>query len=123
SAVNQCKYFTLASGERLIVLPQAGDFLLLLASGPTTFDGFADSVKQLLIPEGLCKEIHRTGFHRLDAHGNVGVGRDEDDRYFNLRGDQVLLKLEAACTWQPHIQYETTWFITHLMLLQELRWG
>src|SRR5439155_19676373 len=38
-----------------------------------------DSIQQVLVPEGLGKELHRAGFHGLHRHRNTSVTGDKDD--------------------------------------------
>ncbi len=51
-----------------------------------------DSIQQVLVPEGLGKELHRAGFHGLHRHRNISMPGDEDDGNPDARIRQLALK-------------------------------
>src|SRR5271157_4828445 len=92
----QHHHFTLARRERRVSffeLRPLGLFRLFFR-GPG--DGFADGQKQILGLERFGKEVYRTRFHGHDAHGNVTVAGDEDNRQRPRSRAELPLQIETV---------------------------
>ena len=97
--------FTLAGAERVEALPERLQGPLVLASGPIARETELNGFQQVLIAEWLGEKLDGPSFHRLHAHRNVAVRRDEDDWQLPARGCKVALQFEAASSRHPHIEY------------------
>ena len=67
-----------------------------------------NGVEKILISKRFRQELHRTGFHRTNCHGDVAVRCNEDDRNGNVGAVQFQLKIQPAHPRQPNIKNETT---------------
>src|SRR6266550_9600135 len=70
-----------------------------------------DSIQQVLVPEGLGKELHRAGFHGLHRHRNISMPGDEDDGNPDARIRQLALKVQAVDARKSHVQNQATWSV------------
>src|SRR2546427_5844982 len=70
----------LACGQRRVAVSQLAKLTLLLARHTVAVQSLVDRIQQVLVREGLGKELHRTGFHGLHRHRNISMTGDKDDR-------------------------------------------
>src|SRR6266699_3570305 len=98
----------LAWGERLVALSQPTELTLLLAGHTIAVQSLVDCVQQVLIAEGLGKELHCAGFHRLHRHRNVSVTGNKDDGNADARIAQFALKIQTSYSTQSHIYNQAT---------------
>src|SRR4051812_45933319 len=113
--------FSFAGRQRLIVLSQISDLILLLTRHPVTVQRLVDRVQQILVPKRFGQELHRAEFHGLHGHRDISVTSNKDDGDTNPSVGQLALKIETASSRQPDIQNQTTWTVNTLVA-QELLW-
>src|SRR5713226_3064765 len=99
----------LACGQRLVAVSQLAKLTLLLARHTVAVQSLVDRIQQVLVPEGLSKELHRAGFHGLHRHRNISMPGDEDDGNPDARIRQLALKVQTVHTRKSHVQNKATW--------------
>jgi hypothetical protein len=70
--------------------------------------------RNVLVAHGLGQEIRCPGFHRLHAHGDVAMTREEYCRHRYALGCNEALGVEAAQTRHAHIENKATRAIRQL---------
>ena len=98
----------LALAQTLEPHPQSCDRLLVFEQGAVARQTLLDRVQDFLIAERLRQELDRAALHRLNRHRHVGVARDENNRYANVRFDQLALQFEAAAPGQSDVENEAS---------------
>ncbi len=58
------------------------------------------------VAERLGQEIHRAGLHSPDAHRNVAVSGDQDDRQRDIQLGQARLEVQAAGSRKPDVEHQ-----------------
>src|SRR2546427_10269816 len=111
---HQAHDLALACGQRLVALSQLGKLTLLLARHPVAIQSLVDRIQQVLVPEGLGQELHRTGFHGLHRHRNISMPGDEDDRNLDARVSQLALKVQTVDSRKSYVQNKATWSVRPL---------
>jgi hypothetical protein len=94
----QCAPANLKCGEQLFGLPKLS--VLLNAE--------LDRIEQLLLTEGLGKELYGAGFHRADRHSDVIISTDKDYRHQSVRTLKLVVEIEATLARQPDIKNEAS---------------
>ena len=75
---------------------------------PVFFNGLLHRLQEFLIIERLGKEIDSTFFHGLDAHGDVAVAGDKDDRHAVIGLAELILQIHSAQSRHSHIENDTS---------------
>ena len=118
---HQAHDLALARRQQVVPFAQAREILFAFPRDAVEIQGLLDSVQQVLLPEGLRQELHRSRFHRLHAHGNVAMTGEEDDGNMNARLGQVLLYVEPADARKPHVQNQAARTVRAPVLEELLR--
>jgi hypothetical protein len=75
-----------------------------LPTGTIASEAGFNGVKQILITERLCEELHGAALHRLYSRRHVRVRCDEDDRHLPVRSSKVTPKLKTASPRHSHVE-------------------
>src|SRR4029453_16931385 len=67
--------------------------------GKTSLDG----IEQVLIPEWLGQELDGSSLHRLHAHRDIAMRRDENDGQFAVCRGQRALEVESTRARHSHV--------------------
>src|SRR5215469_11868879 len=94
-----------ARAQAIETLPERSQRPIALPSGTIPSEPGLDGVKELLITERLCEELHGAALHRLHGHRHIGVCGDEDDRELSVCRGELALKLQTASPWQSHVEH------------------
>src|SRR5258705_7355685 len=97
---------TLTWAERVEALPERSQSPFTLPAGTIASETGLHGVKQVLITEWLCKELHRTALHRLHGHPHVGMRCDEDERHLPVGSGKGALKLKTASPRHSHVEHQ-----------------
>src|SRR2546427_5252854 len=111
----------LACGQRRVAVSQLAKLTLLLARHTVAVQSLVDRIQQVLVPEGLGKELHRTGFHGLHRHWNVSMTGDKDDRNPDARVNQLVLKVQTVHSRESYVQNQATRSVRPLATEEFLR--
>ena len=84
------------------------DFFLLFTPGTIPIQGDPNGIQEILITAWLCEEFDRSRLDRANAHWNVAVAGEKDDRYVNVSGRKLALEIEPTQPWQSDVQHKAT---------------
>src|SRR5262249_30332530 len=96
----------LARGQRLEAFLERPEISFLLAARTIAREADLNGVEEILVAEWLGQELDGAALHRLHAHRNIAVPRDEDDRDIPVRRRQLALQIEAALTRQSDVEHQ-----------------
>src|SRR4029077_1959474 len=103
---DQGHHFAFAGGQRFIASPQDANLCLLTQHGSAVLDALLNRRQENVVVERLGQEFYGPSLHRADAHGDVAVPSDENDRHVYPFAD-LLLQIEAVETRKRDIQNQT----------------
>src|ERR1700686_3018798 len=97
----------LSGSQRLQATLKLGDFGGAQASKWFLLKRRLNGIEQILVVERFDQEFHGSSLHGLNAHGDVAVGSDEDNRDPDVALVQLTLKIDPANSRQPHVEDQT----------------
>lgn len=97
-------HFAFPSAQQLVAILQHAPASVLLERGTTACDRAANRLQQRFIIEWLGQKIRSAGFHRLHAHGHVGMIGSKNDGQVDTAGCHQLLQVRSAETGQGCIE-------------------
>src|SRR6202040_4062914 len=83
-------------------------FRTSLAALAVLFQCDVNGVQQFLIAERLCQEFDGSCLHGADAHLDVAMPSDEDNRNGDAAVGQLALEIEATHSAQPDVKDKAT---------------
>ena len=96
---------TFAGAERFETLPERTQGSVTLAPGTIASEARLDGVEEVLIAERFSQELYGAALHCLDAHRDVAMRGDEDDRHVPIRRREVALKLKTASPRHSNVEH------------------
>jgi hypothetical protein len=105
---DQGEYFSFAARQRPEAVAQYAHFRISAVPQSVLFQCDLDGIEQILIPKGLREKFDRARFHRAHCHGDIAVGRDENDGDGSAVGREFTLELQAAHFGQSDIENDAT---------------
>ncbi|MDB5393339.1 MAG: hypothetical protein JWM91_845 [Rhodospirillales bacterium] len=100
---------------------QSRHCLLVLLAISVALKREVDRVQEILIAERLRQEHNCASFHRPHGHRAIAMYGDEDDRRRNIGPRQLVLKVEAAPSRQPGVEYQARRTARQLRIQEFLR--
>src|ERR1700737_732859 len=104
---DQRKYLTFAWSQRSQAALEFGDLGLRQTSNAVFFQRHLNGIEQILVVERFNKEFHGSSLHGFDAHRDVAVRRDEENRNADVGLVQLTLKIDSADSRQSHVEDQT----------------
>jgi len=83
---------------------QFSEFGSLLQRGPVALDCLVNRIEQILIAEWLGQKLDCAGFHRADAHWDVAVPGDENNRDISVFTGKLALELQSALARHTNVE-------------------
>lgn len=105
---DQREYFSFAARQRPEAVAQHAHFRIFAAPQSILFQCHLDGIEQILIPKGLGQKFDRARFHGAHCHGDIAVGRDENDGDGRAIGREFTLEIQAAHFGQSDIENDAT---------------
>ncbi len=117
---DQVEHFRFASAERFVAPANVADGNAVFEATAGGFDRLPDAVDEILIAEGLAKDVDRAALQTSNGRRELGKRRDQDRRGQTGFTLQLLDELETAHPAQAHVQDEAGDF-TGVVDLEKLR--
>src|SRR3981081_3192569 len=90
--------------------------LLDFAPPAIPFNRGHHGIQHVLIAKRFGQEIDRAALHGPDGHRNIAMAGHKDDWNMNIRLGYVVLKVEAAQSWQSDVEHQAAGNIRELAL-------
>src|ERR1700686_146722 len=111
----QRKHLTLARTQRSQAPLEFTHLTLAQTSNSVLLQSHMNGIHQVLVVKRFDQEVDGSSLHGFNAHRDVAMCGDEDNRNPDIRLTQLTLKVDAANSWQSYVQNQAArslWAVT-----------